>query len=264
MRLSSALGTLLLGVTFWHIATATATDSPTVLITGASRGIGLEFTRQYADRGWNIIATARTPQDDELLQALAAQYDNVSIEQLDVTDHAEIDAVAKKLADQPIDILLNNAGISGEMENQIFGKINYDVFDDVMMINVVGPLKMSEAFIDHVAASDMKKIINVTSGEGSIGRVQFPALYFYRSSKSALNMVMVNLARTVKDRGVTVGIIGPGLVRTDFTSYLQKLNMNLPFQTPEESVNKYIAVIDDYGLEDSGSYLRNTGDTYPW
>ena len=98
-------------------------------MTGANRGLGLEFTRQYADRGATIIATARKPDDAQALNALAADNSNISVEQLDVTDHDRIDELAEKYVDQPIDLLLNNAGIGGGIENQLWGKMNYDTFD---------------------------------------------------------------------------------------------------------------------------------------
>ncbi len=238
---------------------AHAADSPTVLITGASRGIGLELARQYAERDWHVIATCRTPSSAEDLQAIAAAHDNVVIEELDVTDFAEIDALAEKLAGEPIDVLLNNAGISGGSENQQFGGYKYEVYDEVHAVNVVGPLKMAEAFIEHVRSSDQKKIINITSTQGSIAR-NFGGNVFYRSSKSSLNMVMNTLAIELKDQGITVGLVSPGFVRTDFTA-----GVDLPIMiSPEESAASVISVIDDYDFEKSGMFIRHTGEEAAW
>ena len=188
---------------------------PVVLVTGSSRGIGLEFARQYAERGWSVIATARNLSAADKLQVLAAAHSNITLETLDVLDHSQVDALAQKYKSQPIDILVNNAGIGGGGSNQIFGKINYEVFDDVMNINVVGPLKVAEAFIDHVAASDYKKLVTITSGQGSITETR-GLLYFYRASKSSVNMVMRSLSKDVANRGVIVVLTAPGATNTDF------------------------------------------------
>ena len=241
---------------------ALATDPPTVLITGSSRGIGLEFTRQYAEKGWNVIATARSPEDDKLLQGLAKVYDNISLETLDVTDHREIDNLADKLHGQPIDVLINNAGISGGRNTQQFGSTDYSVFDDVMNINVLGPLKITEAFIDHVAASDQKKIINISSTEGRLSMIRGSRMYFYRASKAALNMMMRNVALATKDKGVIIGIITPGLVDTDFLA-----GSRLPKQlmlAPQVSVERSISTIERLTPELSGQYVANTGEVMSW
>lgn len=236
-----------------------AQATPTVLITGSSRGIGLELARQYAERGWNVIATCRTPPEAAELQAIAAAHDNVTIEALDVTDFAQVDALAARYAGRPIDVLLNNAGISGGSENQQFGQLNYPVYQQVHAVNVLGPLKMAEAFLGSVKASEQKKIINITSTQGSIGR-NFGGNMFYRSSKSALNMVMNTLAIELKKQGITVGLVSPGFVKTDFVG-----DLDLPIMiTPQESAAAVIAVIDNYGLEQSGSFIRHTGEPSEW
>lgn len=241
---------------------ATSAQCATVLITGASRGIGLEFTKRYAEQGWDVIATARSPQDDELLQALAEAHDNIRIETLDVTDHDGIDALAEKLRGTAIDVLINNAGISGGRNTQEFGAIDYSVFDAVMNVNVLGPLKVTEAFLDHVAASEQKKIINISSSEGRLSLVRGSRQPFYRASKSALNMVMQNVAMhpTVKEAGVIIGILTPGFVDTDFTAGLPK-EMMIDVET---SVSRSMAMIEKYDLEMSGRYYANTGEEMMW
>ena len=167
-----------------------------VLITGSNRGIGLEFAKQYLERGWTVIATARKPEKAEDLKQLGIQYpDRLSIHQLDVTDNERIDELAKELEDQPIDLLLNNAGISGYIPDQIFGRLDYDSFEQVLAVNTVAPLKMAEAFYTHIKSSNLKKIVSVSSSEGSIGGAyddESGRMYFYRSSKSALNIVTVS------------------------------------------------------------------------
>jgi len=238
---------------------APAVEAPTVLITGASRGIGLEFTRQYAVRGWRVLATCRTPDSAVELQAIVDAHANVTIEQLDVTDHARIDALARQYRGQPIDLLINNAGISGGFENQVFGNIRYEYFNDVLATNFIAPLKMAEAFIDHVAASEQKKIMNISSRPSSIA-LTTGAQYIDRPSKASLNMVMRTLAKDVADRGVTVGLVAPGLVDTDLTRAL----VGIPKISPEESVTALIELIDNFTFEMSGSLIQHTGEPIPW
>ena len=238
------------------------TNAATVMITGASRGIGFEFTKRYAEQGWDVIATARTPGDDIPLQSLANLHENIRIETLDVTDHVGIDSLAKKLDGMAIDVLINNAGISGGRNTQEFGRINYSGFDDVMSINVAGPLKVTEAFLDHVALSDQKKIINISSEEGRLSNVRGSRQLFYRASKSALNMTMINVARhpLVKNKGIVIGILTPGFVDTDFTAGLPKQLM----KSVSESVSQSMEMIEKYDLKMSGHYFTNTGKEITW
>ncbi len=241
---------------------ASAADEPTVLITGSNRGIGLEIARVYATRGWNVIATARSPEKADDLKAIAAEHENLVIEELDVTDAAEIAALATKYEGQPIDILINNAAISGDRDKQSFGKFDYDVYEQVMRVNVHGPLKMAEAFMDNVEASNQKKFINISSTQGSVASTQGNRglSYFYKSSKSALHMVMRALSIEMKDRGITVGLISPGWVDTNFGGTPSMPGMI----TAEESGTAVVAVIDDYGLEQSGTLMSHKGNVEAW
>ena len=140
---------------------------PTILITGANRGLGLEFTSQYAADNWDVIACCRTPAEADELNAMAAAHNNVTIEKLDVADFAAIEALHAKYRDTPLDILLNNAGIIGpipidkNIQRQHFGQIEYDIWEDVMRVNCYAPMKMTETFMDNVAASEHKKIISI-------------------------------------------------------------------------------------------------------
>lgn len=236
-----------------------AADAPTVLITGASRGIGLELARHYAARGWQVIATAREPAAAAALATLAKQHPSVAIEALDVTDPAGIAALAAKYKGRPIDVLLNNAGISGDGEGGDFGQLKFDVYYKVHAVNVIGPLAMAEAFLPNVAASQQKKIISITSTQGSISRSTGGG-YFYRSSKAALNMVMHSLAIDLKPKGIIVGLVSPGFVRTDFTK-----GIDLPMMiTAEQSATAVIKVIDGYDLAMTGKFMRHTGEEAAW
>jgi NAD(P)-dependent dehydrogenase (short-subunit alcohol dehydrogenase family) len=239
--------------------TAFADESPTVLITGSNRGIGLEIARVYAERDWNVIATARHPETAQDLESIRAEHPKLVIVQLDVTDHVRIDELAAEYRDRPIDILINNAGISGGHENSKFGDMNFDTYYEVHAVNVIGPTKMAEAFLPNVAMSNQKKIINITSGQGSIEKT-WGCCTFYRTSKAALKMMMRNISLELKKKGITVGLISPGFVKTGFTP-----GLDLPMMiTPEESATKVVAVIDDYDLSKTGTFLGKDGQTWPW
>ena len=239
--------------------------SPTVLITGANRGIGFELARQYADRGWGVIATCRTPADADALQGLAQDYSNLVVEQLDVTDFDEMDALAERYSGVPIDVLINNAGILGGNDRQKFGSFDYAAFNEVMAVNVIGPIRMVELFVDNVAASEQKKIMNISSAVGSVS-MTFGGQNFYRASKSALNMSMRTIAKELRRSEVPgrneiiVGLIHPGVVATDFAK-----NVPIPMISPEESAKGVIGVIDGFAdRRQSGDFMSYTGKELPW
>lgn len=237
---------------------------PTVLITGSNRGIGLALARLYAERGWGVIATCRSPGKAEALLTLQESHPQVVIERLDVTDFPGIDALAARYRDVPIDILINNAGILGGNERQKFGTFDYEAFDDVMHVNTRGPIKMVETFVDNVAASEQKKIMNISSYVGSIQQT-FGGQNFYRASKAALNMSMRTIARELKyskdetRKGIIVGLIDPGVVDTGFAK-----KVPIPMITAEESAAGVIAVIDGYTRKETGTFVRYDGKSIPW
>ena len=259
------LSVFVLGTTFNFESKADEETSytPTTLITGANRGIGLEFTRQYLEMGWNVIATARKPGKADQLIDLKEKYpDHLTIQQLDVTDHERIDELALELKSEPIDLLLNNAGISGGSSNQLFGNMDYDIYESVLSVNTIGPLKMAEAFYPHVKNSELKKIVSVSSSEGSIGTAFKRGggrLFFYRSSKTALNMVMVNLAFQLKSRGIAVGMVNPGLTDTDFVS-----DMPFPMRSAELAVSDMIRNIETISVDNTAAYINYNGKPVPW
>jgi NAD(P)-dependent dehydrogenase (short-subunit alcohol dehydrogenase family) len=251
------------------LSTASAADEPefaegylpTVFITGANRGLGLGFTQQYLARGWNVIATCREPDKAEVLNNLAKQYPLLlTIEQLDVVDFERVDALAEKYSETPVDILLLNAGISGGNDKQMFTKMDFGVFEDVLLVNTIAPLKISEAFHEHVKSSREKKIITVSSSEGSITQADMPRLYFYRSSKAAVNMVMKNLALQVKRRGISVAMVNPGPTDTDFMAGLPKSML----RPTEDAVSDMMRNIDGLTIETTGSFYQYDGTIIPW
>lgn len=239
-------------------------NRPTVLVTGSNRGIGLAFARHYAAEGWNVIATARSPDRADELAALAAENEHVVVEQLDVTDYARIAELAADYAGTPIDVLINNAGIYGERDTQEWGSLDPEAFHRINAVNVLGPLKMVEAFADHVAASQQKKVISITSGAGSVSldRVAGGGV-FYGISKAALNMAMRKARAELADRDIIVAAIAPGLVLTDM------LRTNRPSlapraHMPEESVEGIAAVIESLDHTYNGQPLNYNGAALPW
>lgn len=234
-------------------------DSGTVLITGANRGIGLELARQYAARGWRVIATARNPEEATELRRLAeANARTVTAETLDVTDHGQIDALARKYRDRPLHLLINNAGIFGGEPSQTLGHMNYEVFRQVLEVNTVAPMKMVEAFLPQLAAA-RGKVVTISSAQGSIGRVDDAQYYWYRASKVAVNMLMHSLAFDVKPNGIAVALVAPGPVATEMTR-----GANVPLQKPADAVVRIIAVIDRVTLATTGRYWDRSGDELPW
>lgn len=237
-------------------------DRPTVLITGSNRGIGLGFVRHYAAEGWNVIATCRRPDAADELKDVRAEFPNVVIESLDVTDHARIDALAEQYRGQPIDLLINNAAILGGLPEQKIGGLDYDLFEKVMAVNLYAPMKMSEAFTGHVAASEQKKIVALTSGLSSIKMTsKMPGFYYYRSSKAGLNMVMRGMRTDLRDREIIVALVSPGMVDTQL---LYDSGWRGKSLTPEESVAGMAAHIAQLTLEDPGEIVNTDGKIIPW
>lgn len=257
--------TLLLLCLVGGTVSAAELPRPTVLITGASRGIGFELARQYADQGWGVVATAREPETADALKALREQYPGVRLERLDVTSPEQVAALADKYRGTPIDVLINNAGILGNIEGQRFGSFDYAVFDQVMEVNTKGPIRMTEAFIDHVAASDLKKIVNISSAVGSI-KLAFGGQTFYRSSKAALNMAMRNISKEMRRsddanrKQLIFALIDPGVVDTGFAK-----NVPVPMIQANESAAAVIRVIETFtDRRQSGSFYTYTGKEMPW
>ncbi len=266
-RIGRLFGLFLVGITVLaEPAVAQDTGSAsTILITGTSRGIGLEFTRQYAALGWRVIATCRRPHEANELQEIAAEFPNVTIDELDVLRHDMVDALAKKYKDQPSDVLLNVAGFFGDslqMRGSFFGKLDYGLWDLYVHTNAIGPLKMAEAFFDQVVASDQKKIMTISSQQGSIEDSYGPGSFFYRGSKAALNMFLHTLSSQSKvtQNDILIGMFSPGLIIDDRTR-------NLPLEGKVErpiSVTGMIGVIENFKPEMSGGFYKWSGEAVPW
>lgn len=251
------------GATTGHTATLDP-DRSTVLITGSNRGIGLAFVTHYLEAGWNVLATTRSPDRATELHALAETNEHLIIEALDVTDDRRIAELAGEYAGTPVDLLINNAGIYGGDEGQSLGSLDSEAFHNVMAINVLAPLKMIEAFSDHVAASRQKKIVSITSGAGSVtGERVSTGGAFYSISKTGLNMAMRKASAELADRDIIVALIAPGLVLTDM------LRTNRPSlasraNSPAESVAGMAAVIASLDETYDGRPLNYNGSTVAW
>jgi NAD(P)-dependent dehydrogenase (short-subunit alcohol dehydrogenase family) len=238
----------------------------TVLVTGANRGIGLQLATNYAERGWTVIATARKPKKADDLNALAKKYPKVTVEYLDLLDHKGIDKLAGKLEGVPIDVLFNNAAMLGDPAGQDFGSFDYELMERVYAVNTVGTFKMTEAFFDNVVASDQKKIVAMTSLQGSIGALRDPLIPYYKMSKTSVNMGMKTIAKRVKSKKVTIALISPGAVDTKMmNSALDHAGFKGGFLiTPQESAEAVINIIDQYDFEMSATFMSHQGDVIPW
>lgn len=259
---------LLCILTFVGVETLAATSQapPTVLITGANRGIGLALAAEYASKGWRVIASCRDPAHAEELAVLAAKHPEVAVESLDVNDAAAVQTLARKYRDMPIDVLINNAGILGEGEAQALSNFDAATFDQVMRVNSYAPLRVSAAFLDSVALSKQRKIIAVTSLAGSIASARQPhAHYFYNMSKSALNMGMRLLQNDVRERGVIVGLISPGPVDTDMNRQYRGGTAAGPgLLSPTQSAVAIVAFIEKLRPEMGGRFFEYNGQENPW
>jgi NAD(P)-dependent dehydrogenase (short-subunit alcohol dehydrogenase family) len=229
---------------------------PTVLITGANRGLGLEFTKQYAEDGWQVIACTRHPALAEDLNQLAQKYlKQIAIHKLEVADFKQINELASKIKDQPLDLLLNNAGIYGG--EQKFGTLEPEKWLQVFTINTIAPIKVAEAFLPNLLEGHKKQIVSVTSKMGSIDDNTSGNFYAYRSSKAALNMANKSLSIDLKSQGITAIVIHPGWVQTDMGGD------NAPTK-PYESVSGMRKTIANLTLSDTGKFYEYTGKEVAW
>lgn len=186
----------------------------TVLITGANRGLGLEFTRQLCEQNIQVIATCREPAKAGFLQQLAKVNEGLSIFELDVSDDQSINKFVAEIGNQPIDWVINNAGITGDPGVTV-GNIQRDNFLRVFNVNCLGALKVSEALLPNLQKGNDKLIVAITSQMGSISNIHFGRAYAYRASKAALNCAMRSFAIDIKETGVKVMLLHPGWVKTD-------------------------------------------------
>lgn len=229
----------------------------TLLITGASRGIGLEMVRQYVETGWRVYATCRKPEQSLALTQLAASHPgHLSLHPLDVTDCHQIMGLRAVLRDQPLDLLINNAGVLGP-KLQGLGEIHPDAWLETLRVNSIAPLKLLEALVDNLAASRRRVVASLSSKMGSIQDNSSGGYYIYRSSKAALNAAMRSAALDLAQRGITVVLLHPGWVRTRMGGPQAELEV-------ADSVTRMRHLLEELTARDTGRFIDLDGSTIPW
>ena len=230
----------------------------TTLITGANRGIGLEFSRQLAEDGWCVLACSRDLEKSDALNKLAAEYpERITLYALDVTDHRQIEKLSKILANKPIDLLINNAGVFPDINDRSFGQTDYDSWAHAFLVNTMAPLKMAEEFIAQITQSSRKTIVTITSKMGSVADNGRGGSYIYRSSKSAVNMVIKSIAIDLESNDIISVLLHPGWVRTDMGGPSGLISV-------EQSVSGMLSVIREVTSADSGKFIAYDGQIIPW
>lgn len=232
------------------IAEAADAAARTVLVTGANRGLGYEFARQYAADGWQVIGTAREPAEAKELAELG-----VRVMALDVADPTSVERLAAELGAQPIDLLINNAGIFPR-----FGTLAETDFDDVaqiLAVNTIGPMRVTRALLPNLRRGNGKQIVSISSGLGSIAGNDSGRYYGYRESKAGLNMFTRSLAAELADEGFTCVVMSPGWVQTDMGGPNATL-------TPEQSIRGMRKVISGLTPDVTGTFWNHDGETLPW
>ena len=225
----------------------------TVLITGANRGLELEFCKQYADEGWDVLACCRNPETADKL----ADIPQVRVLPLDVSDFAQIDKLAAQLQDTAIDVLINNAGIYGDSPRRSFGQLDYAAWTQTLTINTQAPVKMAEAFLPHLQRGDKKLLVSISSQMGSIADNGSGGSIVYRTSKAALNAAMKSIAIDLAEQGIGVLVLHPGWVKTDMGGPNALIDA-------QKSVAGMRQVIARFTLDQSGGFLKYDGSSLPW
>jgi NAD(P)-dependent dehydrogenase (short-subunit alcohol dehydrogenase family) len=230
---------------------------PSLFITGTNRGIGLELVRQYLLEGWQVYATARQPELAIDLQQLVTQYpQNLTLYALDVCNETQRQNIATALKGIPLDILINNAGVYGQ-NDAYFGNTDEEKWHDALNINTIAPMKIMELLVDNIALGDKKIIASMSSKMASMDDNGSGGSYVYRSTKAALNAIMVSVARDLKVLGISAIILHPGWVCTDMGGANGEINT-------EQSAQRLRSILDAVRLENSGDFYDIDGSIIPW
>lgn len=228
----------------------------TVLITGANRGIGLEMTREYAARGDRVLACCRDSKAARDLAGIAAEAD-VRIFEVRVSDGLSVARLAENLNGEAIDLLINNAGTIGPAQaDQTATRMDFDGWAEAFAVNTMAPVRVMQALMPNLKASDQGRVATITSQLGSLA-LDMPMGYAYCSSKAALNKFMKLAAQDLRSEGIGVCVIHPGWVKTDMGGPDAQL-------TPRESAAGIIAVLDGFSLANTGSFWKWNGEPHPW
>ena len=230
--------------------------NPTILITGANRGIGLELTKQFAEDGWQVLACCRNPADAGQLQALGEQNPAIELHALDVTNYQQMAALADQMGHRPIDILLSNAGIYGS-KGTGFGEVDAQEWRQVLEVNTIAPFMLVQTFVEQVAASQQKLVAVISSKVGSIADNSSGGSYIYRSSKTAVNQVVKSLSIDLADRDISVISLHPGWVKTDMGGPNGEIST-------DESVVGLKSILQSAGPAQSGQFIEFNGSSIPW
>lgn len=229
----------------------------TVLITGANRGIGLEMTKLYAAAGHRVLACCRAPARADKLAAVAAQHEGVRPLGVEITSGASVAALRQTVGEQPIDVLLNNAGAPGPApQNQSLANMDYDGWLEAFNVNTLAPLRVLQAFRGNLAAGTNPRAVTITSQMGALG-LDMVAMYAYCTSKAAVNKLMRLASFELKKEGITVALIHPGWVRTDMGGPQAQIS-------PEESAAGIVSVIEKLSLAETGCFKKWNGETHVW
>ncbi len=229
----------------------------TVLITGANRGIGLEFCTQYADQDWTVLACCRHPQQADQLNELAAGKPNIQVSALDVLDHAGIDRLAARLNGSSIDLLIANAGIYGDSRGKELGHLDYPAWIRTLETNVLGVVKVVEAFLPNLRRSSKPMLAALSSQMGSIADNSSGGSILYRSSKAALNATLKSVSIDLYAEGIGVLIFHPGWVKTDMGGPHALIDTNT-------SVSGMIKQINGFTMDQTGQFIKYDGSRLPW
>ncbi|HLS28225.1 MAG TPA: SDR family oxidoreductase [Opitutales bacterium] len=234
----------------------------TILITGSNRGIGLALTAEFLQQGDRVIATARQPDEATELQALAAKYPStLQIERMDVADQAAVDQLASKLSAEgnPLDVLINNAGIISEADDDSLEKLKLDHLERAFAINVVAVARVSQAFLPVLKKSERARIVNISSGAGSISDKTDSRNLSYSVSKAALNQLTRGMAADLRENQIIVVPITPGWVKTEMGGTHADL-------TPADAAKSLVSTIKKLNMKQTGTFLDRHGRSgvYNW
>lgn len=235
---------------------------PTIMITGANRGLGLEFARQYLADGYEVIATCRHPDSAEALRSLDQGAGRLCTLAMDFFDLESVEAGCSQLDGRPIDILLNNAAVFGPKPKadgdlgQNFSTIDFELWADIFRINTMAPLRLAECLIENILSGTEKKIVSMSSQVASMTEGG-PGLYLYRSSKTALNMTMKTLAHELAEHDVIVTLFNPGWVKTDMGGDAATLEVS-------ESIAAVRSQVSALTMSDTGAFIDYDGRRIPW